>query len=309
VFSARAPLAALVLAAAGCPSDDATSGAGSTSSGGAGGSASVGSAASSASSASSGTASSTSTGSGGGPTAADWIAQHFSGAPVVTGDFTERTRVETPALVRDATGCCAKYAFDVAEEEAPDDRRVGFVDVTVTNLESTDAYGGAIQSAAAPGLVLFLARVQIAPAWPVWESYATTNYDGMVLDDASAIYAEDLTIDDWNADGAIDNKAPISQFVRLTITGQGNRGIRYWGPGPHYLVDSHLENTGGAGEGSVLWFSDCDATTVNIYASTFNGSSTVPAELVSCDNGSAPQLNYLTTDPRTTGEMHEMFAP
>lgn len=241
--------------------------------------------------------------------AGDWIIAHFAGAEVVTGDFTTRTFVETPALVHEATGCCAKYAFDVREEEAPEQREVGFVGVAITDLESEDAFGGGIVSAYAPGLTLYLDDVQITPNWPLWEGYSTTNYDGMVLDDSEAIYAEDLTIADWNADGAIDNKAPISQFVRLTISGHGNRGIRYWGPGPHYLVDSHLENTGGAGEGSVLWFSDCDATTVNIYASTFNGSDTVPEDLISCDSGSAPTLNYLTTDPRTTGEMHEMFAP
>jgi hypothetical protein len=34
----------------------------------------------------------------------------------------------------------------------------------------------------------------------------------------------------------------------------------------------------------------------------------VRADMVSCDNGSAPTLTYLTTDPRTTGEMHEMFS-
>lgn len=100
-----------------------------------------------------------------------------------------------------------------------------------------------------------------------------------------------------------------SEFVRLTLEGQGNRGIRYWGAGPHYLVESNLNNTGGLGEGSLLWFQDCDAATVRIYDSTFNGSATVPESLISCDNGTAPNLEYLTMDPRTTGEMHEMFSP
>jgi hypothetical protein len=241
--------------------------------------------------------------------AGTWIIDHFAGAPVVTGDFTTRTRVETPALVHVATGCCAKYAFDVVEEVEPVDPRIGFVDVAIQDLVSADAFGGGIVTARAPGVELFLSDVVIEPRWPDWIDYNTTNYDGMVLDDSAAIYAEDLTIRSWNADGAIDNKAPISQFVRLTIEGRGNRGIRYWRTGPHYLVDSHLENTGGLGDGTVLWFSDCDATTVRIYASTFNGSSTVPGALIGCDNGTAPQLEYLTTDPRLTGEMHEMFAP
>jgi hypothetical protein len=250
------------------------------------------------------------TGAGGTPasSAADWILAHFAGDPVVTGNFTERTNVESPALVKDATGCCAKYSFDVREEDPPNEPEVGFVNVSITDLESSDAYGGGISSAYAPGLVLFLANVTVEPNWPIWVSYSETNYDGLVLDDAAAIYAEDLTVKNWNADGAIDNKAPISQFVRLKLEGQGNRGIRYWEPGPHYLVDSTLENTGGAGEGSLLWFQDCDGAVVKIYGSTFNGSATVPNDLISCDNGSSPTLEYLTTDPRTTGEMHEMFS-
>ena len=248
---------------------------------------------------------------GGAPSggAGAWIREHLAGTGDLTGDFTSRTRVETPALVHDATACCAKYAFDVREEMAPDDRRVGFVDVVIRDLVSTDAFGGGMQTSGAAGVTLFLANVVIEPNWPEWVSYAETNYDGMVLDDAAAIYAEDLTIRNWNADGAIDNKAPVSQFVRLRIEGRGNRGIRYWGAGPHYLVDSHLENTGGLGEGSLLWFSDCDTVEVRIYGSTFGGEGTVPSSAISCDNGSAPELVYLTTDPRTTGEMHEMFGP
>jgi hypothetical protein len=281
-----------------------------SSSGGSGGSASGGVDGSVAGTGgSSGSGATGGVGGAGGGNAAEWIIAHFAGAPVVTGSFTSRTAVETPALVRDASGCCAKYAYDVREQSAPDDRRVGFVNVTIRDLVSSDAFGGGIQSASAAGLVLFLADVQVEPNWPTWVDYATTNKDGLVLDGAAAIYAEDLTIANWNADGAIDNKAPISQFVRLTLEGRGNRGIRYWGAGPHYLVASNLNNAGGAGEGSLLWFQDCGAATVRIYDSKFNGSATVPASLISCENGSAPNLVYLTTDPRTTGEMHEMFSP
>jgi hypothetical protein len=312
-----------VLLLAACGADDPPAqepggdgGTGASTPAGAGGTAATGAsgagASSSGGSGSAGGGAGGSTGGGGagsGHSASDWIIAHFAGAEVVTGDFTTRTAVETPALVQDATGCCAKYAFDVREEEAPDVREVGFVDVAITDLETTDGFGGGILSGYAPGLVLFLSDVHITPSWPIWESYSTTNMDGMVLDDSAAIYAEDLTVEDWNADGAIDNKAPISQFVRLTIEGQGNRAMRYWGAGPHYLVESNLNNAGGAGEGSLLWFSDCSTATVKIYASTFNGSATVPEELISCDNGDSPQLEYLDTDPRTTGEMHEMFGP
>lgn len=239
--------------------------------------------------------------------AAAWIREHFAADAHHTGAFDARTRIETPALVHDATACCAKYAFDVREEAAPDRREVGFVEVSIADLVSSDAFGGGVQTSGAAGATLFLANVTIDPGWPTWVSYAETNYDGLVLDDSAAIYAEDLTIRDWNADGAIDNKAPISQFVRLRIEGAGNRGIRYWGDGPHYLVDSTLENAGGLGEGSILWFSDCDAIELRVFASTFDGSSTVPPSAISCDNGSDPEIVYLTVDPRTTGEMHEMF--
>jgi hypothetical protein len=242
-------------------------------------------------------------------TAKQWILDHFATAPVITGDFTTRQRVETPVLLQTASGCCAKYAFDITEQMAPVDPQIGFVDVTIRDLVSPDAFGGGLVTARAPGVSLYLAGVHIEPNWPDWVDYATTNKDGMVLDDSAAIYGEDLTIKNWNADGAIDNKAPISQFVRLTIEGRGNRGIRYWRDGPHYLVDSHLQNTGGLGDGTIMWFASCDTTTVRIYGSTFNGASTIASNLIGCDNGTAPTLEYLTTDPRTTGEMHEMFAP
>jgi hypothetical protein len=300
-----------------CSSDDSSSK--STSTGGTGGTSSGGSTSGGGTSSggtggsnTGGAAGSSTGGSAGiGPGSCDaWINAHFAGAPVVTGDYDTRTDVETPALVKDATGCCAKYSFDVTEEEAPDDPQVGFVNVTISNLESSDAFGGGIMSGAAPGLVLYLANVQIEPNWPNWIDYDTTNKDGMVLDDASAIYACDLTIKNWHADGAIDNKAPVSQFVRLTLEGSGNRGIRYWEPGPHYIVDSNLNNGGELGEGSLLWFDDCSGAVVKIYNSTFNGASTLDEQQdISCDNGSSPTIEYLTTDPRTTGEMHEMFSP
>jgi hypothetical protein len=184
------------------------------------------------------------------------------------------------------------------------------VNVSISNLQSSDAYGGGIMSGYAPGLVLFLDDVYIEPNWPTWASYTSTNKDGMVLDKASAIYAEDLTIKNWNADGAVDNKAFLSQFVRLKTEGKGHRTMRYWEPGPHYLVESQLDNAGGPGmEGSLLWFQQCSGAVVRIYASTFNGSTTVPANKIECENGSSPQIVYLTTDPRTTGEMHPMFSP
>ncbi len=241
-----------------------------------------------------------------GPSA--WIRMHFADAPTVSGTLSSRTRVETPSLVDGADACCAKYAFDVVEEEAPDLREIGFVDVDIHDLESSDAFGGGVQTSRAEGATLFLAGVTIDPGWPEWVSYDATNYDGMVLDGASAIYAHDLTIRDWNADGAIDNKADISQFVDLVIEGRGHRGIRYWRAGPHYLVDSSLENTGGLGEGSVLWFRNCDTVELRVWNTTFNGSPTIPTDAISCNEGSDPTIVMLDADPRSTGELHEMFS-
>ncbi len=243
---------------------------------------------------------------GGAATAADWILDHFEGQPVLTGGFDSRTQVEAPSLVLDATGTGAKYAFETVDESAPNVLEVGFVDVSITALVSSDAFGAGIVTND-PGMVLFLANVSVEPDWPLWESYDTTNKDGIVLDGATAVYAEDLTIRNFNADSAIDNKAQTSQLVRLIIEGPGNRSIRYWREGPHYLVDSSIENPGTAGSGVLLWFKDCSLARLYVYNSTFNGASTVAAGDIDCDTGSAPQIIYLTTDPRTTGEMHPMF--
>jgi hypothetical protein len=236
-------------------------------------------------------------------TAGEWIIEHFADAPTVTGEFDERTFIETPALVLDASGTNAKYAFDVREEEAPVLAEVGFVNVTVIDLVSEDAFGAAISTAYAPGAITYLDNVYVEPNWPAWESYDTTNYDGIVLDESAEFYAEDLTIVSWNADCAIDIKAPITQFVRLETMGGGNRTLRYWESGPHYLVESSVNNP----DGTVLWFSDCSAVTLNVYDSTFNGEAEVPEGAVECENGDSPTIVYLGEDPRTTGEMHPMF--
>jgi hypothetical protein len=251
------------------------------------------------------TAASSESGTSGVPTggAREWIIEHFAGAPVVSGDFDERTQVEAPALVMGATGTNAKYAFETRDDERPFGPEVGFVDVEVVDLVSTDAFGGAIQTSYSPGAILYVANMRVEPNWPAWQDYDTTNYDGIVLDESAEFYAEDLTIASWNADSAIDIKAPIAQFVRLETEGGGNRTLRFWEDGPHYLVESNVNNPAG----TVLWFSDCDAVTLNVYASTFNGAGMVAEGDVECENGSSPDIVYLDTDPRTTGEMHPMF--
>jgi hypothetical protein len=236
--------------------------------------------------------------------AGEWIIMHFADAPIVTGELEGRIYVETPALVLDASGTNAKYAFDAREEEEPVLAEIGFVNVSVIDLMSDDAFGAAISTAYAPGAIAYLDNVYVEPNWPAWVDYATTNYDGIVLDESAEFYAEDLTIVSWNADCAIDIKSPITQMVRLETMGGGNRTLRYWESGPHYLVESSVNNP----DGTVLWFSDCGAVTLNVYDSTFNGEDTVPESAIECENGDTPNIVYLETDPRTTGEMHEMFS-
>lgn len=232
-----------------------------------------------------------------------WISNELAGAPVLTGDFDARQFVELPRLLRDVTATNAKYAFDFQEMEGPADPRVGLINVRVTDLVSNDAFGGSLVTDDAPGAHLFLSNVHLEPNWPAWESYATTNYDGMVLDDSEDIYAEDLTIVGWNADSAIDIKSNHAELVCLVTQGNGNRTLRFWKPGPHYLVKSTLENQ----TGDIVWMSDCSATQLFVFDSTFNGEAQLPADKISCEEGQDPQIVYLDVDPRTTGEMHPMF--
>lgn len=46
------------------------------------------------------------------------------------------------------------------------------------------------------------------------------------------LFAEDLTISNWNADGAIDNKAKTSQFVRLKTKERATAASASGSPGP-----------------------------------------------------------------------------
>ncbi len=233
-----------------------------------------------------------------------WIAENFSGVPVLSGDFDTRQKVELPSLIQDATGTNAKYAFDLYDEQEPLDPRVALVNVQVKDLASSDIYGAAVQTSHAPGAELFISNVFVEPNWPTWMSYDDTNYDGLVLDGSSRIYAENLTIQHWNADSAIDIKAEQAQFVCLSTVGDGNRTLRFWKTGPHYLVRSSVNNMAG----DVMWFADCDNTTVYVYESTFNGAGEVPIDRVACDSGTAPQFVYLDSDPIAAGELHPMFS-
>jgi len=47
---------------------------------------------------------------------------------------------------------------------------------------------------------------------------------------------------------------------------------------------------------------------LTVVASLHERAAEVPTDAVECDEGDAPNIVYLDTDPRTTGEMHEMFS-
>jgi hypothetical protein len=304
-------------------SSAATTGAATNASSGAGDGGNPGSGGDAASSGSGGTTGSGGDGSGGGATSGSggsgggasvracgdsatipnpWIAEAFADVPELTGDFDSRQYVELPRIIRDATATNAKYAFDLRDDEEPVDPVAAFVNVTVTDLVSPDEYGGAVQTANAPGVSLHVSNVYLEPGWPEWDDYDTTNYDGMVLDGSAAIYAEDLTIQGW-ADAALDIKSERAELVCLRTGGGGHRALRFWEPGPHYVVASTIDND----LGSLVWFEDCSGATLYVYGSTFDGEPTIPEGEIECDNGEDPEIVYLDVDPRTTGEMHPMF--
>ncbi len=234
-----------------------------------------------------------------------WIERAFAGADRRTGQFTKRVALETPVLVHDATLSGPRVGFSVWHGGDPQDRRAAFRNVTISDLRSSDIYGAGIKTNRKDGGIrLFLADVTIRPGWPAWESYATTNYDAIVLDGAAAFHAQSLRIADWNADSAIDNKADVSQIVDLAISGPGHRPLRYWTPGPHYLVGARIDKPGG---GTLIWFDDCSTVSLHIYDSLFNGVPRLRPDQISCATGNAPAILYPARDPRTTGDMHPMF--
>ena len=234
-----------------------------------------------------------------------WIAQSFLGATEKNGFFPERVEIETPVYVRDATLTGARIGFSIRHGQDANDRRAAFTDVKISELRSSDAYGAGIKTnRTAADSQLFLADVMIHPNWPHWVSYETTNYDGIVLDAAAAFYAQSLTIANWHADSAIDNKATTSQIVDLEVSGPGNRPLRYWTSGPHYLVNARIDKPG---DGTLIWIRDCASVSLRISDSLFNGSPRLDPRQISCESGAFPDIHYLETDPRRTGEMHPMF--
>jgi len=239
-----------------------------------------------------------------------WLEESFGAPPPEAGTLTGRQRLETPVWLRGAEISQAKYAVTVRRGENGGD--VALSGLRIGPLASRDAFGAGIRieepdDAAVRGdsvVRLFLHDVVIAPDWPDWLSYGETNYDAVDFAAPGELYGHSVRISDWNADAALDIKADLSQFVGLEVSGPGNWPIRYWRSGPHVLVASSLSRPD---EGPLVWFADCDAVTLWVHDTRFNGAARLSPDLVSCERGEDPEIIYLSEDPRETGEIHPML--
>jgi hypothetical protein len=242
--------------------------------------------------------------------AEEWLEQTFGPAPPEAGTLTGRQRLETPVWLRGAVIGGAKYA--VSLRRGPEDGVAVLSGLRIGPLTSRDAYGAGIRvegpdsDTVAPDseVTLFLHDVTIFPDWPDWRSYGETNYDGVDFGAPGALYGHAVRIGDWNADAALDIKADRSQFVDLEVSGSGNRPLRYWRAGPHDLIASRIDRPD---SGPLVWFADCDAVTLRVHDTLFNGAERLPPERISCEKGSVPDIVYLSEDPRETGEAHPML--
>ncbi|EAR51197.1 hypothetical protein OG2516_15020 [Oceanicola granulosus HTCC2516] len=233
-----------------------------------------------------------------------WLEDHLGPPPPPAGVLTGRQRLETPVWLRGAEIADAKYA--VSLRRGPDAGMAALSELAIGPLRSDDAYGAGIRVEAPRDgddspVRLFLHDVQIVADWPDWVSYEETNYDGIDFGAPGELYGHRVRIRDWNADAALDIKADLSQFVALDISGGGNRPIRYWRAGPHDLVASRISRPD---DGPLIWFADCDAATLRIFDTQFNGHPRLPADRIACESGQGPEIAYLSEDPRTTDALH-----
>jgi len=170
----------------------------------------------------------------------------------------------------------------------------------------------------------YLVDVNLHPGWPAFQSYATTNMDGATIDfgfQDGCVYALRVDVTGW-ADAALDVKPGCIQADHLTTNGAGLNTLKLWGPGPHYFVDSQIKNTNyisttntsappspASGDGGLIYFATCQGTVVKTYNTTWNGYTSLNRNLYSCGDGADKSVTVtaLTTDPRTTGEMHPLF--
>lgn len=255
-----------------------------------------------------------------------WILENFVGAPSWTGKFVGVIDVVYPAIIRDASCVGGWYCFSVSGQDpytllpvdASKDKRLAVVNVTIGKGWVDGIYGASLitKETREPAMDVFMSNVTVAPDWPGWAGYYLTNMDGLTFDmgwETGHVYLEDVTISGW-ADAAIDVKPAFLQAVRLHTEGNGFNTIKLWRPGPHYIVDSTINNeryrdeaSPAGDDGALIWALDCSTLVLNIYNSTFNGGHTLPVNGIACGMSGTPTVNYLDHDPRMTGEMHPMF--
>lgn len=239
-----------------------------------------------------------------------WLEETFGPPPPEAGMLTGRQRLEIPIWFRGAKISQAKYA--VSLRSGPGGGEAALSGLRIGPLVSTDAYGAGVRvevpkshaNSSDSQVRLFLHDVQISPKWPDWLSYGETNYDGVDFSASGEIYGHAVRIRNWNADSALDIKADRSQFVNLEVSGPGNRPLRYWRAGPHDLIASSISRPD---EGPLVWFADCDTATLRIHGTSFNGDEHLPPHRISCEAGEAPDIIYLSEDPRDTGAVHPML--
>jgi len=269
-----------------------------------------------------------------------WILNNFADLRIISGAATGVTTVIYPSMVLNATcsggnACYTVFECDPTNCTNPNynDQRVAFVDTFVGAQVPDGKFGSAILiNGDAAGwndmLDVFLSNVTLAPDWPDWIDYSTTNLDGITLDAGwpdlptrgGHVYAEDVTVacpsippvSCW-AEAALDVKPLALQAVRLHTEGGGINTLKLWQPGPHYIINSIINNDRYVEappigtDGGLVWSWDCSKLVLNIYNSTFNGSATLARNMITCEVPGNPTINYLIIDPTTTGEMHQMF--
>jgi hypothetical protein len=247
---------------------------------------------------------------------------------------------------------CGYYCYDVWQQD-PDsllpspngspDLEVAFVNITTPKqLPGTIARAAAIHTNGnAKGwmstLDVYLSNVKVAPMFPEFAGYSATNHDAFTFDGgtpsdpnclsdsscyygwSSHVYAENVTVDCGSgqtcwSDAAFDVKARQFQAVNVVTRGHGLNTLKLWWPGPHYIVNSTINNdryisTNPDIDGGLIWTWDCSKLHLIIYNSTFNGGSMLPTNKIGCWIAGQPIIEYRSVDPRTTGEMHPMFRP
>lgn len=261
-----------------------------------------------------------------------WIASHFAALSAInlTGSIFGVSDLAWPGYAHDVNCVGGYYCIRTWSHEAAGDggttptggKQVGFVNVNVHDQIVDGQFAAGIVTIGGNDwdteLDTYMSNVTITPNLPAWQDYTTTNFDGMTMDggwEFGHTYASDVTVNNWS-DAALDVKPGVLQGVRLHINGSGYNTLKLWWNGPHYIVDSTIVNSrynaatpSGRDDGGIIWTWFCHQLVVNVYNSTFNGQSTIPDNWISCTDrtGGGPTINYLTVDPRTTGEMNPMF--